>query len=1264
MECTGDIIVSIIDNGVPIGNIITIGMAGNTYMVIISNPNSGQSCMTNILVVDGNPPMVTCPDDITLECTADLSEYNGLSPGDITDCSATEVFIDDVLLSSGVCENEIISQYVRTYIVVDEFNNATTCEQLISLEKVDINDVSFPPHLIGVDALNCFPPPDTSPALTGIPEVNDEVIVNGLFCNLSVAYDDIVVEICSGSYKIFRTWTVYDWCDLSVTLDSTQIIEVLDLTGPVVQAPADMTISTGAQECNADVLIPEAVISEDCSDAWTVRMQGPFGTIHSNGGLVSDIPVGVHMIVFIATNDCNEAGMDTMVLTVEDLQPPVPVCHQTLAVPLNNIGTATIPASAFNAASQDNCGDVYFKVRRMGLPLGYTCANPGNPNNLFDDFIQFCCEDIANNDIMVILRVYDLPPVPGPVGDNYLQGHYNDCMVMVEVQDKLPPQITCPTDLTISCEFPFTEDNLEVFGSVVTDPADQEQICIDDPGVPGDPGIQCLGIDGLATDNCQVEVTTSAEININNCGLGTIIRTFTATDDGGLQASCQQVISVINYNPFDASDITWPQDYYTSNVCEVDLLDPEDIPAPYNVPVLNEGLCDLVASSYEDMVFDFTNDDQACFKILRTWTVIDWCQLNSPSGGTWTHLQVIKVMNTVAPVIEPLDDIIECSFDKECEGLTLDFEAEATDDCSGPASLSWKYSIDIDNNGTFDFVSPVQTGSSISFSFDFPIGDHRILYTVWDQCGNITTEDQLVSVESCTAPTPVCIHGLSTDLMPMDLDGDGTADWGMVTIQAEMFDASSYHSCGNSITFSFSADPLDVTRVFDCNDIGENEIEMWVIDENGLADFCITTIDIQDNNNVCPPGQGILGSISGNISVPGTGKLSNSMIYLDGSNSGGVPSGPNGYYVFPAMPFGGTYTVRPVKEGDAKNGVTTLDLVKIQKHLLGIESFTTPFQYIAADVNNSENITAIDIIQLRKLILGYYSELPNNQSWRFIDESHQFPDPANPWLSEWKETYDINPFSHSMDDINFNAVKIGDLNLSANLAFDSPIILPRSAEDCEIVYTVHAQNEPGVYLVELNLKDPSSFNAVQFSFDWDRTSFDWIEWTAGNMITNDEIRWPDSENQNVSIAASHHNGFENNSTSLLKFWIRAREQGHSKVKLYLKPGPTEPIAYMSKNDEGARISLVKSEDSPAYLYNKPNPFRDRTVIWFESTVDEEAHLTFYDQNGRIVRQRKVSLTKGENEFYVQKYELGNAGIYMYEIKSALQHSTNRMLIVE
>jgi hypothetical protein len=76
----------------------------------------------------------------------------------------------------------------------------------------------------------------------------------------------------------------------------------------------------------------------------------------------------------------------------------------------------------------------------------------------------------------------------------------------------------------------------------------------------------------------------------------------------------------------------------------------------------------MVAATHDDDIFDFSNADQACFKILRTWTVMDWCQLNTPTVGIWTHIQVIKVMNSVAPEIAPIADLNECSLILNVEG--------------------------------------------------------------------------------------------------------------------------------------------------------------------------------------------------------------------------------------------------------------------------------------------------------------------------------------------------------------------------------------------------------------------------------------------------------------------------------------------------------------------------------------------------------------------------------------------------------------------
>ena len=55
---------------------------------------------------------------------------------------------------------------------------------------------------------------------------------------------------------------------------------------------------------------------------------------------------------------------------------------------------------------------------------------------------------------------------------------------------------------------------------------------------------------------------------------------------------------------------------------------------------------------------------------------------------------------------------------------------------------------------------------------------------------------------------------------------------------------------------------------------------------------------------------------------------------------------------------------------------------------------------IAADIDNSGSITTTDLLELRKLILGHYTDFPDNTSWRMMDADYTFVDPYNPFLSD------------------------------------------------------------------------------------------------------------------------------------------------------------------------------------------------------------------------------------------------------------------------
>lgn len=85
----------------------------------------------------------------------------------------------------------------------------------------------------------------------------------------------------------------------------------------------------------------------------------------------------------------------------------------------------------------------------------------------------------------------------------------------------------------------------------------------------------------------------------------------------------------------------------------------------------------------------------------------------------------------------------------------------------------------------------------------------------------------------------------------------------------------------------------------------------------------------------------------------------------------------------------------------------------------------SPYKIIAADINKSGTVSTIDMIQLRKLILGVIDEFPDNTSWRFIKAAHVFPNPADPWQTLFPEAVSISQLNGNATDMDFIAVKIG-----------------------------------------------------------------------------------------------------------------------------------------------------------------------------------------------------------------------------------------------
>ncbi len=1280
----GDFEVNVYHNGVliPTSPLITSDYVDERVTLELVDRVTGNTCWSYGYVEDKFPPIITCMDTIIGSCGLPSNYEPPVAPDN---CGGD---VEPILLDEQVtildCDSTYISRVVRFYTASDSRGNmADTCAQVFLLERIQADSIDFPDTMTVStgNPLVCTGEWDLNG--DGIPqplEINSVPMVGGTsiypfsqFCNTTVTYSDVDLAPIHCNRLIMRVWSVSEWwCSQQVVYSGIQLIEIADTTAPIFNCPADMTVSSGLHTCGATVTLPPITATDDCQDVSDIQVDivYPGGFLDNQNGGVVELTGGVHTIEYRALDQCGNMANCFMQVTVIDNNPPVPVCDRYTVVSLTLDGTAKAFAETFDDGSIDNCGDVYFKVQRM--TTGSCDGINGDDNDditgyqeYFDDYVKFCCED-TEAPVMVRFRVYDVDPGEGPVeefrhgpgGD--LFGRYNECMVEVEVQDKLPPVVTCPPDITITCTYDFDPDDLDQFGIVALAQEDREAIIIDDPDFSDTP--VNWGMDGFTLDNCVVDIRETIIKEINTCNVGEIRRLFVAEDAGDRTAQCLQRITIIRSDTFDRNNITWPLNYEATNLgCDAGTLPPESLPPLFDEPTFTETECEQVATSYEDEIFIFNGEEEACFKIIRTWKVIDWCgEYEDPENGTmfpiYSHQQVIKVFNDIAPQItSDCGPLQICTFDDQCADGFIELNVTAQDDCT--ENLNYSYKIDLNQDDIYEIEA---SGSNATGSY--PVGRHNILWTVEDACGNKTSCTQEFNIANCKKPTPLCYDGIITVVM----ESTGTVD-----IWASDLDKGSYHICDQIKVFvSFSPDSLVLNRTFTCDDLGDNEVDLWVIDENGNSDFCTVTVTVQDDNNgnACD-GFNDDGDILGLITTEDDDEVADVNVTLEGGSVDDAITGENGLFAFPDMPFGGSYTVVPHSNDNPLNGISTFDILLIQRHIQGVRRLDSPYKVIAADVNNTEEVTALDIIELRRLLLGYYSEFQNNTSWRFIDENHIFTDDLNPWNEDFPEEYVIDPFEDHMMDVNFKAVKIGDVNGSAST--DGFVETEDRTGDAMVVSLQDQKIARGELIrVPVQINAAEGFQAYQYGWTFDSDALSYQGYTRGALQLDDSYfgtQAVDAGHISTLWYATAAQAEMNTMDVLYTIEFVALRDGYLSDYLDITDALIDAEA-VSLNDEQVEVELeYRSSDAAAgvVLYqNRPNPFSDETQISFSLPDAAEATITVIDVHGKIILAKTGYFDKGLNVVTLQASELSSDGVLHYRLETDDFVEMKKMILVK
>lgn len=217
---------------------------------------------------------------------------------------------------------------------------------------------------------------------------------------------------------------------------------------------------------------------------------------------------------------------------------------------------------------------------------------------------------------------------------------------------------------------------------------------------------------------------------------------------------------------------------------------------------------------------------------------------------------------------------------------------------------------------------------------------------------------------------------------------------------------------------------------FDCEDVAKRQtITINLMNESGWQESVDIEIEIVDPNNYCEVLQGfsVVGQVESVTGIPIEDVLLS--LTADGEVVEAIVSDNDGQFLT-GDPIFGAYTAYLDKEIETSVAISAEDLRILNRHLLGIEIFTSPYQYIAADMNGDGVLNVMDEVLLRRVLLH---DLKGDEVFapvmQFVSKSYLFRPNVNPLLQNWNTIQGTNI---DIENNNFDlfAVKLGDIDFS------------------------------------------------------------------------------------------------------------------------------------------------------------------------------------------------------------------------------------------
>jgi hypothetical protein len=394
----------------------------------------------------------------------------------------------------------------------------------------------------------------------------------------------------------------------------------------------------------------------------------------------------------------------------------------------------------------------------------------------------------------------------------------------------------------------------------------------------------------------------------------------------------------------------------------------------------------------------------------------------------------------------------------------------------------------------------------------------------------------------------------------------------------------------------------------------------------------------------------------------------------------------------------GTYDITPEKDDNPLNGVTTYDLVLIAKDILALDTLDNPYKKIAADANKSGSITTFDVVELRKLILGIYTELPANTSWRFVPKDLEFVNVENPWQVAFPEkmtvkidkdgveySFDYNGITEYPISADFAGIKVGDVNCTAvscgngsSLCSGCGTFPQRPANPTEHF----AMAMPGisakagdVFILPVYAGSAQPLIAYQAGFSFDPARFEFMSIAAGDVpgFTPDCLNLNEVAAGKIKVlwlSFDHESNYLQPGQALFYVALRAITDVQQRVQVITTDDAVfQNLGYTSDNHEFPLQTTLRSANGQRAQVSgttlttncAPNPTSGAIELSLLSEVPQAARVAVFGPYGVRMYYRELELAKGNNSLPIREVADWTPGIYTWQVQAGAEKVTGRFV---